>query len=347
MNQTKKLNLNQVSENIYCNSESYNNIYNKQLLLNKTTHNIVPLENQFILPNLQFFSKLLKININSVNALQDQYHDYNIGEINRRDLNVIIRSVHRPEKDYIIFAVEYEYKFEYYSESKYKIGDPYKINNKSCRCFDKLHNNIYLFSSKRDNSLFHFTFHTPNKNDSDRKFKGAFHLMFDSLKRDKIVPYRPFIIDPRKTTVPKRFITWDTFDSSMNNFFTTRNTMPERETIPVNEITTFLTRYPHTKLTYSNGTGSDIHYIKDIIKPMYDRVVIDILNPIPTIPTMITNVPAAVEYKMTKPTVKCDDLKLIGADNTVWTRHTGNKSGRKVIYGGKHRRKTLRKPRFP
>jgi len=346
MNQPKNPNLNQISENIYCNSESYNKIYDSKLLLSKTKNILPSIENRYITPNLQFFSKMLRININSVNAIRDQYNDPDTGELDRRDLIISLKSVHKSGKDYIIFAVEYEYTFDYYSPlNTYALGSEHTINNKKCTCNDIPQNNFYSFLSKFDNSVFHFTFHTPIKNNKDRKFRGAFHLMFDSLKRDKIVPYRPFIIDPRKTTVPKRFISWDTFDSSMNNFFTTRNTMSEIDTIPVNEITTFLTRYPHTKLTYSNGTGSNLHYIRDIIKPIYDKFVIDILNPIPTIPTTITIVPAAVEYKMTKPTVKCDDLELIGADNTVWTRHTGNRSGRKVIYGGKRRRKTMKKRR--
>jgi hypothetical protein len=344
-NTLRRITTNQIFENVYCNSDSYNDIYDINLILHRINPILSAIERQYIAPNMNFFSNMLNININFTNDIHHQYNLY--GEIDRRGLSIAIDVYHVPLGDYIFFGIRYKYVFDCHPNGRtFTIGNDEKINGKDCECLyiSPTNNNYYTFQTKLMN-LFHFTFHTPNNDEPQNKAKGSFHLKIDSMKikpsKKYIVPYRPFIIDPRSTTSPKQFIKWDLFDSSMNNFFTTTNTMSG-----VNDIKTFLTKFP-VRLSYPNTSTQNVHYINSIIKQIYNKIVTDVLNPIPTIHTTITSIPAAVEYRRNGPIIDCSGLLKIGLDHNNWITHHDHNPSRKVIYGGKRRRKTLRKPRFP
>jgi hypothetical protein len=202
-----------------------------------------------------------------------------------------------------------------------------------------LQNGVYTFQNE-NNPIFHFSFHSPSTIPNDDKVRGAFHIKIDTMRNGSIIPYRPFILDPRKSVVPKRFITWDTFDLSMNDFFTTN-----KAHLGVNDINLFVRRNPHIIVSYPNGPdGRNVHYINDIITPIYDQIISDMLNPVVRNNSLITSVPAAVEYKHGVNQVVCEDLIQIGMNNSHWTTLTQN--NRRIIFGG-NRRKTAKKRRFP
>jgi len=328
------LNTNQIHENVYCNSDSYNGIYNKNLLMNKINRMKYFVETQYVYPNIQFYSKMLRININSVNPISQQYTVN--GEIDRRGLKIVVNVQHFPRKNFIMFSVECNYFFNYHSNNEYTPGPRHHyINNNKCKCLLSLPNNIYTFEAE-DVNVFHFTFHTPSNLTPREKSKGAFHLIIDSLRHGGVIPYRPFIIDPRRSVVPKRFITWDMFDGSMNNFFATNAGV-----YGINDINSFLLRFPK-QLSFPNTPTQNIHYINDIVKPLYDKIVVDILNPIPTIPATITCVPPAIEYNRTIPMVKCCDMLLHGLNNNHRDPSGNPQPGHRVLHGGRRKTKKRR-----
>ena len=127
------------------------------------------------------------------------------------------------------------------------------------------------------------------------------------------------------------------FDGSMNSFFATNSGV-----YGINDINSFLLRFPK-QLSFSNTPTQNVHYINDIIKPLYDKIVVDILNPIPTIPTTITCVPPAIEYTRTIPMVKCCDMLLYGLNNNHRDPSGNPQPGQRVLQGG--RRKTMKNRR--
>jgi hypothetical protein len=319
---------NQILENVFCNSESYNGIYNNVDIYNKLDQIKTFVTNQYILPNMQFFSQMLKINVGNTN--NNLYNDHR--ELNRRRLKIFSIPRYISGNDYIIFSVKKRYIFNFHSPSKkYYPGNKEVIQGKQCICIQSnLPNGYYCFETN-EITIFHFTFHCPNLDDKYKKFKGAFHLKIDNLEKNGISPYRPFILDPRKTTVPKQFITWDIFNTTMNNYFTTTDT-----TLNINDIIPFLLNDHSLNVIFSNSSGSSVHYITDIIKPIYDKIVNDALNPL--LATMsITTVPAVVEHNKTLKNVMCKKMMEIGNDNSKANVLTNN--GRNIMMGGKTRKK--------
>lgn len=333
MNQNRGLNTNQIHENVYCNSESYNGVYDNRLLLNKIKQMKSFIKDRFIRPNMQFYSNILRINIGLVNPISQQYNVD--GEMDRRNLEIIVKVQHYTTENYILFSIEYKYLFNYLSNTVCTPGIDYYINNNKCRFANNLQNNIYTFKTDSTN-VFHFTFHSPNNKTPKEKSKGAFHVKIDSLMHGGTTPYRPFIVDPRRSVVPKRFITWDMFDTSMNRFFAI-NTGVYR----INDINSFLLQYP-TQLSFPNTPTQNIHYINDIIKPLYDKIVVDILNPIPTIPTTITRVPPAIEYVRTIRMVDCSNMLLYGLNNNHRDPSGNPQPGQRVLQGGRRKTKKRR-----
>jgi len=336
MNQNRGVNTNQIHENVYCNSESYNGIYDKNLLIGKINQIKSFVENRFVIPNMQFYSKMLRINTDLINAAS---HQYTVdGEVDRRKLKLKVRTQHFSRADYILFSIEYKYIFDYYSNiNTYAVGSlPVLINNNKCTCINRTTNNLYTFKAENLN-VFHFTFHTPSDLTPKEKSKGSFHLKIDNLIHGGIIPYRPFIIDPRRSVVPKRFITWDMFDGSMNNFFAINAGV-----YGINDINSFLLRFPK-QLSFFNTPTQNVHYINDIIKPLYDKIVVDILNPIPTIPTTITCLPPAIEYNRTIPMVKCCDMLLHGLNNNHRDANGNPQPGQRVLHGGRRKTKKNRR----
>ena len=333
MNQDRGKNTNQIHENVYCNSESYNNVYDNYKLLTDIQQIISFVETQYVNPNMQFYSKMLQININGINPIPQQYTVN--GEIDRRLLQIFVTAKHYTNNDYIFFSVACRYLFNYRSNNTYTHSSPPIFINNKCLFVNRIANNIYTFKTE-DVNVFHFTFHTPSNKTPKEKSKGAFHLKIDSLRHGSIIPYRPFIVDPRRFVVPKRFITWNMFDASMNNFFT-----PSTGVYGINDIKSFLLRFPKP-LSFPNTPTQNVHYIHDIIQPLYDKIVVDILNPIPTIPTTITRVPPAIEYIRNIPMLDCSSMLLFGVNNNPTNTPSNPQTGQRILYGGRRKTKKRR-----
>jgi len=328
---------NQINVNVYCNSVNYDKIYDGSHIkhyLSQLKSNIM---NQYILSNIQFFSKMLRININTTVPLLDQYNSADNVEKNCRGLKLTSTILHYTNPEYIIFSIRYKYIFDFHSPLiRYrKWGEYDSINNHYlCTCLGSSQNNYYTFETNPTN-IFHFCFHAPNSEAVSAKFKGAFHLKIDNLINNKCIPYRPFIVEPRNQG-PKRFVTWDQMDMSFNNFFTTTET-----DLKIREIKPFLLEFP-IQLSYPNTPTTNVHYLDDIIKPIYDTIVVDVLNVLPTINTAIDKVPAAVEYNRANKTYMCKELKTLSYNREK--RRDFTKKGVRFIFGG-NRRKTAKKRR--
>jgi hypothetical protein len=330
--------LNQLQENVYCNSESYNAIYDKSVL----DAHMVPLSRwittTFIQPYLVFFSKLLQVSYARYNIpLQYQYHES--GEQNRRGLEL---SVNLPSKtNLVIIEVIYRYIFDHHSPSKsYIIGDTETINSTRCNCIHaQQSNHVYTFRTKYKKA-FHFTFHSPNPSlSSHQKTKGAFHLKIDSFITvpPHVVPYRPFLVYPGKPAIGSRthFLPWNDFPSTDGYFTTT--------IVPgMLEISSFLRENPAIPVVYT-VRGQSVHYLEDIVRPIYDKIVTDVLNPLVAV-LPIHGVPAAVKYDPAHPTIPCHHkgTSLRTLKSRPKHQQTLRQRGRDLWLGGGRRRTTKR-----
>ena len=284
------MSLNQVEENTYCNSDAYNQVYDKSRLDNHMISLTGWVYHTILRPNASFFSKLLKISMAEYNIpMQYQYHES--GEQNRRKLQISCRQP-TPRSNLVILPVTYTYIFDYHSPRKhYVIHHIEIINDHQCECIQILGNNWYCFRTFAIN-IFHFTFHpTAPTLPKQLKTKGAFHLNIDSFAADPphVVPYRPFIVDPRASVPGTRthFLTWDAFPGTDGYF--TSTVVPGME-----ELSSFVRENPAVPLVYT-VRGQSVHYLEDIVKPIYDKVVTDVLDPlVAALPWEA--IPAAVKY---------------------------------------------------
>jgi len=280
----KTRNTNQISENIYCNSEAYNPIYNSTVLLAEL-NNIKPSVDSLLTSELVYFSHFLKV----YNGIPPVGQEVNIGyELNRRGLNV---SAFIPSNltDMYILSIGYTYTFNYHSpHTKYYIRMPYVIDGRSCKCIGRLAGDIYIFKTSRI-QLFHYTFHDVNNNSALEKSVGAFHLKIDCINRI----YRPFIIHPVGTSY--EFYKFSDFDNYLNGYYTTTY-----RSSYLNELSAYLTRVPSDNKPY---------LINTIIGPIYDMLVTGMLNDLAynSLPTD-TIIPVPVLYTNQHRVIRCADM---------------------------------------
>jgi hypothetical protein len=194
--------------------------------------------------------------------------------------------------------------FDYYSQkTTFYDGQHVVINGKLCECMRLLRNNHYMFRSiyKRQ-SLFHFTFHEPTQLIPKRqKYKGAFHLIVDSMEVNRRVPYRPFVIGPDET-----FYVFQDFNvgGQLINLFTNPNPIFHSD-----EITPFVTQLQHTAPVQNliqTVNGKRIHYLNDIIGPIYDKIANDMLKPMARLLMAGEDVPIPVQYNPLHQWVNCN-----------------------------------------
>jgi len=329
-------NWNQLHENTFCNSEAYNNIYRKNIIRSRLYSLRAWCINSHIQSNLPVLSKMLEIRTGNSGI---QYTK--LGEINRRSLQITADIIYRKDPknlvnpEYITFAVIYTYEFDFYSPTyKYKFNEPETINNNKCRCVDDSNsqNHLYTFQVSPIN-LFHFSFHIPNNNNKKYKFRGAFHLWVDYLQENGVVPYRPFIIDPRQTAMPHQFVLWDNINTILKDFFTTSNT-----SIDLSEIAPFLLKHPGKVVDYTTSRGRTVNFIDTILKPIYDKIVVDILNPLLAASTITIQVPVAVQYDPSNTAiVTCNEMTLARQNPGIQRVQTFNNIPRVVMFGGEGR----------
>ena len=330
--------LNQIEENVYCNSDAYDIIYNKPQLDNYMTYLAGWVYHTILRPNISFFSKLLKISIAEYN-IPSQYQYSHLGEQNRRKLNIMCRQPN-PRNHLVILPITYFYIFDYHSPRKnYIIGNVEIINNHDCECIQILGNNQYCFRTY-DINIFHFTFHPPAPMlPKKHKRKGAFHLKIDSFITvpPHVVPYRPFLVDPGKPAIGSRthFLPWNDFPSTDGYFTTT--------IVPgMLEISSFLRENPAIPVVYT-VRGQSVHYLEDIVRPIYDKIVTDVLNPLVAV-LPIHGVPAAVKYDPAHPTIPCHHkgTSLRTLKSRPKHQQTLRQRGRDLWLGGGRRRTTKR-----
>jgi len=324
---------NQTKENTACNSSVYDQIYDNRLIdpINKL---LVPwVKTNFILPNRVFFSNLLKVNITPSRNIPSQYQYHGIDERNRRGLELVIVSKYHHKSVQSIFAVTYEYIYDYHSPGRtIQNKETLSIDDHSANCVASLGNDMYEMRTWSRN-VFHFTFHSPNPEPLYKKFRGAFHLNIDCLKSSdtgNIIPYRGFELDPRSGGVPQRFLLWNEVDTCMNEFFTTLDV-----SLNVNDITPFLLRnHGKVTLTYPVRGGQYLHLIDDILRPIYDAVVTHTLNP------MVVQYPHSVVVPVAAregegAIIPCRTLKRIRANPPMIQNREFR--GRTLMHGGKRR----------
>jgi hypothetical protein len=291
---------NQIAENTYCNSEKYNPIYDP-IQLQVELQNIIPwIDAHVIQPNLFLFAKMLKINSQRSNIpLQ---HQQTVGdEMNQRGLKINCFVSKTANLESVILEIRFSYIFDYTSTKKFKKSDEHMINGHLSSYIRDLENNKKLFT--RRGKLFHFTFHDISNRNPIEKYKAAFHLIVDSMKVRDVIPYRPFIVD--HTT--RHFVSFDAFDSSLNNIYTTDDT-----TLELEEMKPFLLSNTSIPLVY-NVNGTNINYIDSVIEPIYNKIVEDVLDPISDVKLQTISFPIPELYQPDGTIVKCKNLPLFDA----------------------------------
>jgi hypothetical protein len=205
-------NTNQLSENIYCNSEAYNVIYDANYIMSTLTA-MRPAVNTLLNNNTIYFSRYLDTHIGvPVPGNEVQIPP----EFNR--LNMRVSSfVAMRHPGLIIYVIYLKYEFEYYDVSNHYIpGDPYTMHNQNCEYVQYLGKNWHKFVTFPIDML-HFSFHDIAVSLSSRaKSVGSFHLRFDYIN---MKVFRPFIIHPLKTGY--QFYKFADFSRHLLNYYTT------------------------------------------------------------------------------------------------------------------------------
>jgi len=347
---------NQIKENTTCNSQSYNDVYHKKQIKTKLYRNKSWVET-ILAYHMELFSIMLEVDY-SGNVLSNIYnHGY---ELNRRALKVFTNITLHNDVDntvnpeYITFAVGYRYHYNYHSARKnYIPGKSYDIHGNWCECIDVLPNQVYVFESSRE-SFFHFSFHIPNSNlNKQYKFRGAFHLRVDHLARAATgpgtrtvpPPYRPLILDPRvyHRRHLRQFVLWDDLDQQMDMYFTTTD-----PSIHSDEITPFLLKHPGLVVSYTTPSGVTLRFVDDVLRPIYNMVVTNVLNPLTAVSTLVFQPPVAVAYDATAPSVvDCSGMILARQNPRPTRRQTIDGVARTLLFGGGGRRTRRLRPRGP
>lgn len=148
---------NQISENILCNSEYYNKIYNDSLYHDIRDSHLANLEN-IIQMNIQLFSDYTNINIENTTPV------INVGdEQKRRNLEIFINTTQISSG--IFINVTYSYIYDTTIETGRKLGRIY-IESSGRRCGVLDYNgdtgNITLRTIPQN--IFHFSFHSITSN---------------------------------------------------------------------------------------------------------------------------------------------------------------------------------------
>ena len=249
-------NTNQLSENIYCNSEAYNVIYDANYIMSTLT-TLKPSIDTLLNNNITFFSNKLSAPV-GIPALGYEINDH--PEMNRRNLKVSSALIRR-HRNLIVYTIYSTYDFSLYDTSNtFTLNTGYSINGNNCEYIQNLGKGWHKFQRKPI-EFFHFSFHGVNSISPREKSVGAFHVKFDWIDR---CMFRPFIIHPVRTGY--QFYRFHDFSKYLINYYTTVRSVPA-----VNEFTAYMTRNPH-----KNEPGM----ISNIVIPIYDTLIVQLLNPL-------------------------------------------------------------------
>jgi hypothetical protein len=325
---------NQVAENTRCNSFEYNPMYNPIQFRDKLDTIDASINTTFVQPHRMLFAKM--VGITTHRNPPPQHRRDNGEELNQRGLEV--KTTLSTQKDIsqrpeiVTYAVEYSYRFDYQSTShtSYSCCNSYDviINNHQINvyCLRVLPNNRYIFI--RTIRAFHFTFHAPAVLRKEEKYKGAFHLKVDMMNTNNTVPYRPFIVDHQVN----RFYRFDDFDTLLDGLYTSTDT-----SLDINELKLFRLKEPSVVTTYMVN-GSMVDYITDIVKPIYDIIVQDVLNPLAATELVGIVFTTPVPYIPNRRVRYCRMARVYGGSRTRRTLKKRCKPDRK----GPSKRRTIR-----
>jgi len=325
---------NQVAENTRCNSFEYNPMYNPIQFQAQLSQIDPSINTTFVQPHRMLFAKMVGITTHRNPPPQHRRDDGE--ELNQRGL--LVKTVLTSQYDLsnnpnlVVYTVIYSYLFDYQTTSgvSFSCGQHYniKINQKDAfvTCLAVLPNNRYMFLKKVP--IAHFTFHAPAVLRKEEKYKGAFHLKVDMMNTNNIVPYRPFIVDHQVN----RFYRFDDFDTLLDGLYTSTDT-----SLDINELKLFRLKEPSVVTTYMVN-GSMVDYITDIVKPIYDTIVQDVLNPLAATALMGTVFTTPVPYIPDRRVRYCRMARVYGGSRTRRTLKKRCKPGRK----GPSKRRTIR-----
>ena len=335
---------NQYKENTYCNSESYNRVYDVSSIQTLLTPIVSWSHNFLVQPYMVSLSDFLRVNIQNM-GIQPSAQYHGVVQKNRRKLRIKTVLTVDPSKNYVVFSVKYQYIFDCRSPRRqYSIGDQDTIEKCYCICDKILPQKDWYTFRVLPRNLFHFTFHAPNNDPPEYKYRGAFHVRIDCLKHDGDEPYRMFAKHPVLKTHPYQYALWDDFDGSLNGFFTTDITQVMDPSLDLVEIRPFLLNHPSVRVAFmSQQTGQRFHIIDDLVKPIYDRMVQDVMNPMSWSVAPRIRPPIAVEYRIHDPSYVPCAMMIRTKRNTKKIRELirdlcGN--GVEVLYGGGGGRRT-------
>jgi len=254
--QTTNLNTNQLSENIYCNSEAYNVIYDASYILSGLL-NIQPTVDALLNTHISYFSQYLDANI----GVPTPGNEITVHpEMNRRNLKVFSKIYKRHPK-LIVYVMAATYEFDFYDTiNTYISNRTYTIHGKICRYKHSLGKGLHKFETENID-IIHFSFHGVKTLSPQDKSVGAFHLKFDYINK-KV--FRPFIIHPVRSGY--EFYPFLSFNRYLIDYYTTNRTSPV-----INEFTSYLTR---------NSRMNNAFIVSNIVIPTYDIIITKVLNPL-------------------------------------------------------------------
>lgn len=293
---------NQISENILCNSEYYAEIQkdaSNSLYTNLVNQRLYC--KNYIKKYNPFFQNYLDIYIG--NSLGKNI-DY---ELNRR--NLIISYNDNNISSGVYSNITYRYTYDYIYTGNVSLlnkGDIFiDVRDKECRIINiDVSTNIIKLRTPNEN-LFHFSFHEPYYiTDRQNKWGGLFHMKIDRMRVNKTsiieqIPlnYRPFIVPHVKNSVytnssnniimdvSNAFAKFEDFDSGVfDGYYTTKN-----KRILTNELQVYLLRNKtpigeklEDAIVFKNPVNGKrkTSYINDVIAPIYNHIVIDVLDPL-------------------------------------------------------------------
>jgi len=353
------MNWNQISENILCNSEYYVEMYDSDP--NRFFHKLSNVNTNYISDfitnkHASFFEEYLQINLpNSKTPLKTSGV-----EINRRDLKLY--SNEKITKSSSFLNIEYRYTFDFVYKGIYKgkLGQCFTQNNQKNHIYtitpDNTTNTTLLTLRTLPINLFHFSFHgkDPNLKRTEKRL-GAFHLRIDKMLTTKGFRkiqknFRPFILlDTGK------FALFDDFSylrprrlknthKKVHNYITT---MDER--VKTNELQTYFTRKKTNRnliTTVHDDNGIRMNYVHQIIKPIYDNIINQALNPlVPLVFPNGVNPPKLHRYHPDLVVSKADANNPAKVRYCISNEYTdgdiqhAHKFTTDVLHGGKSRKK--------
>ena len=252
----------------------------------------------------------LQINTKEFNIPIPDQHTIQYQE-NRRKLDWIIDIDARPRQT--IVSIDYRYIFDYkpLTKKSYRKNDDVTIGGIPFACRDVLKNNRYIF--ERTNTLFHITFHNITCDPPTRKGCGAFHMKVNSMDTDiGVIAFRPFIIHPVNTSNRYEFFKFSDFETRLTDYFTTDDIR-----LQINELRPFVIK--HAEWNHTD-------YIQNILGPVYDKFVTDVLNPMAQLKMTNAIIPIPTMYVPNHPVDSCHIMSSQPNACPIWFGN-GSQSG--------------------